>query len=923
MNTIGKYKIIKELGSGGFGAVYLAEDPILKLQVAIKIFQIKDKAMIEQVTSSTGDPEQVLKNRFIDEARILRKLSANPNIVDLYEFDQTEDGQPYYVMPFLTHSLVQDIGKDVQDVHVIAELPPEQRPRPLPQARASLILKQLLIALKAVHQVNLVHRDIKPANILFDQKGDVQLCDFGIAKLPDTDHSQTSSGIAMGSRNYMAPEQRESAKHVDATADVYSFGVLAYRLYTGSLPVGRFDDPIKLLPAMGETLNTLIIDCLAQKRESRPRDAACLLQQFEISLKDLSNNTNEEDETGTWIDAGTADLKDELSPLRERISKLLAEQGEVNFEEKTKLTVLAEMVDLSVDGLDLLIEEIYQDTDKDTKTKRKFLQVLDNKLSNVNSFNEHEHSALVTAAASVGWDEDTLITMMKKRKPMDEAGEEAPVTANKSSITILIIALVLFGSLGGWWFYDNTYQQSLTQPDQEAEETIIQTQQSVAETDLNNEVEDTNNLSDNSDKSQAKLILKVQNYLNYLGYRTSENGVIDERTKQNIIAFEKSQKMPVTGLVDNILIEALFDQYKLSDAKAWKYAEKNNTEKSYLKYKSEYPNGNYVELVLKRIATLHEKQNEIANKKIEAQSKEKALHLAKQAELRKQDIENAKFAQERLAEQERETNNRLLQKQKRIKLKPRMEAGTIFSDCKSCPEMIVLRKGEFRMGSLNGEANERPVHRVSINKPFAMGIHEVTWSNYQPCIDSGACQVGPRGDKKWGKGNRPVINISWDDAQNYAQWLSTKSKYKYRLPSEAEWEYAAKTGFNTQYSTGTCISTNQANFDGSYEWGADRFCSNSGLYRKKTLTAGSFKSNAFGLFDMHGNASEWVQDCWNANYKKAPNNGEAWLSGKCKRRLVKGGAWIDEPARLRSSYRSRAVKTSRSNFISFRVVREL
>ncbi len=399
LEKIGKYRIIKQLGAGGFGAVYLAEDPILKEQVAIKIFQVNDANLLNQTSSVTEDAETVLKKRFIDEARVLRKLSSNPNIVELYEFDQTEQGQPYYIMPYLRHSLAQDIGKDVQDVHVIAELPVEQRPRPLPFEKASLILKQLLQALKTVHEADLVHRDIKPANILFNEKGDVQLCDFGIAKLPDTEHSQTSSGIAMGSRNYMAPEQRESAKHVDATADIYSFGVLAYRIYIGTLPVGRFADPSKLMPSINQDLNDLILDCLSQLREDRPANASVLMERFNHALKNQSTNSPIDESTGTWIEAGKSGLRDELLPLRDKIADLLKAHGEVPETERAKLTILAEMADLNTEQLDALIEETYQGIEQHVKPKRKFLEVLDNKLAVNGALDNEEHEALTSAAS--------------------------------------------------------------------------------------------------------------------------------------------------------------------------------------------------------------------------------------------------------------------------------------------------------------------------------------------------------------------------------------------------------------------------------------------------------------------------------------------------------------------------------------------
>ncbi|WP_299071441.1 protein kinase [uncultured Paraglaciecola sp.] len=159
MQNIGKYKIIKELGAGGFGAVYLAEDPRLGEQVAIKVFQVKDSNVAAMATSATSDAGEVLNQRFLNEAKTLRQLNRNPHIVDVFEFDEMPDGTPYYVMPYLPHSLKDELGSDATDATVIAELEPEDKPKPkrLPISLALNYLDQLLLALKDVHKVGLVH----------------------------------------------------------------------------------------------------------------------------------------------------------------------------------------------------------------------------------------------------------------------------------------------------------------------------------------------------------------------------------------------------------------------------------------------------------------------------------------------------------------------------------------------------------------------------------------------------------------------------------------------------------------------------------------------------------------------------------------------------------------------------------------------
>ena len=199
-------------------------------------------------------------------------------------------------------------------------------------------------------------------------------------------------------------------------------------------------------------------------------------------------------------------------------------------------------------------------------------------------------------------------------------------------------------------------------------------------------------------------------------------------------------------------------------------------------------------------------------------------------------------------------------------LKPGAGKSEWFKDCPSCPQMVVVPAGSFQMG-YGGFDYERPVHTVKIAKPFAVGKFEVTFSEWDACLAAGGCTHKP-GDEGWGRKRRPVISVSWDDVQQYVAWLSSRTGKRYRMLSEAEWEYASRAGTTTKYAFGNTISKRQAQFSEG-QWGA------AGM----TVEVGSFKPNAFGLHDMHGNVAEWVADCWNASYSGAPRDGSVWTSG--------------------------------------------
>jgi formylglycine-generating enzyme required for sulfatase activity len=236
-----------------------------------------------------------------------------------------------------------------------------------------------------------------------------------------------------------------------------------------------------------------------------------------------------------------------------------------------------------------------------------------------------------------------------------------------------------------------------------------------------------------------------------------------------------------------------------------------------------------------------------------------------------------------------------------------------FKDCPECPEMVVVPAGEFIMGS-NDLETEKPLHNVTIGRPFAVGQFEVTFAEWDACIAAGGCKHKPK-DDGWGRGRRPVIYLSWDDIKKeYLPWLSRKTGKTYRLLTEAEWEYAARAGSGTEFTWGDEIGTNLANCDGcGSQWD-----------EKQTAPVGSFKPNVFGLYDMHGNVEEWVEDCWNENYQGAPTDGSAWTTGDCSKRVLRGGAWTGiVPGFIGSSRRVRGHLGASNSTLGFRVARAL
>ena len=246
---------------------------------------------------------------------------------------------------------------------------------------------------------------------------------------------------------------------------------------------------------------------------------------------------------------------------------------------------------------------------------------------------------------------------------------------------------------------------------------------------------------------------------------------------------------------------------------------------------------------------------------------------------------------------------------------------TPFRDCPICPMMVEVPAGWFLMGSPASEegrdGDEGPQHRVTIAGRLAVGVYEVTFEEWDACVSGGGCNEYRPYDREWGRRQRPVIHVSWEDARAYVRWLSEQTRESYRLLSEAEWEYVARAGTTTPFYFGRTIATSQANYNGNYTYGSGR----RGRYRGQTVPVGSFAPNAFGLYDTHGNVWEWVEDCWNGSYRNAPADGSARNSGDCSRCVRRGGSWIDLPSALRSGFRNGFTSVVRVDVNGFRVAR--
>ncbi len=240
--------------------------------------------------------------------------------------------------------------------------------------------------------------------------------------------------------------------------------------------------------------------------------------------------------------------------------------------------------------------------------------------------------------------------------------------------------------------------------------------------------------------------------------------------------------------------------------------------------------------------------------------------------------------------------------------------GVVFRDCLDCPDMAEIPAGAFAMGAGPDDParndSETPA-RVEMLAPFAVSRREVTFAQWDACVAAGGCRAYAPADEGFGRGGRPVINVSYADAEQYAAWLSARTGHVYRLPSEAEWEYAARAGAPTAHVGGAAPSPQRANYAGALTSDAEEPVS-----IRMTTPAGSYPANAFGLYDVEGNVREWTADCWTSSHA-------ASADADCSARVVKGGAYDSAPPQLRPAHRAALAATAREPVTGFRVVRDL
>ena len=875
------------LGHGGFGITYLGWNMALDIPVAIKEYLPADLAMREQDMSvlpkSSGDEADFHwgLDRFLDEARVMARFK-HPNIVQVQHFFQAH-GTAYIVMEYVEGETLSDFFK---------------RRGTLTESELKNILLPLLAGLVEVHEAGILHRDIKPGNILLRAADSSPvLVDFGAARQAVGTRSRSVTTVL--TPGYAPIEQYSSRGHQGPWTDIYALGGVCYQALTGKVPDEAMDrirqDPMIPITeaAKGQATESFLsaVDWSLRVEEAdRPQGVRVWRSALlgEEAIPDPAT-------TDTTVQTQEAPAPEKILKTAKRwllaVGILLLigagtwwawqEYPEL-FGQSTEDTSVA--TDQGVPAVEA------GETQQDTETEA---EITEETLAGAEDLPTPE-----IAEAEQPASKDSALTPEEAEVARLLAAAEADLQARR---------LTSPAGNNAWERYQQVLGIDPANPDAiRGMERVIDGYMQLFGAEVEKEEFDkaTDYLSKIRELHPDSPVLE-QGERSLAAAKQSRADRLAEEERQRQAEEEARQK----ELERRRIAKAIEEHWTAFGAaiQAEDLYEAAGILVQIRDIKPEEPGlaageQRLVELERRLIEQIVEEQWVAFDKALEAEDLDEADDFLTM--VRDLDPENTG----------------LTEREQRL-----AEARQTVLEREFAGEMVSIPGGTFRMGDLSGEGDEdeRPVHAVTV-PAFRMGKYEVTFAQWDACVADGGCGGYYPDDEGWGRGNRPVINVSWDDVQGFIDWLNDKTGGSFRLPTEAEWEYAARAGSTTKYHFGNsdsqlCRYANHADASTDY---SDRNKSCSDGVGKRTATVGRYQPNQHSLYDMHGNVWEWVQDCWSDSYVGAPNDGSAWTSGNCAKRVRRGSAWSLKPQNLRSATRSKSDHSASGSLVGFRLARD-
>ena len=870
-----EYRLDSVLGSGGFGITYRAYDAHLDMFVAIKEYlpaefaaRTEASTVVPKSNTDAQDYHWGL-TRFLDEARTLARFN-HPNLNRVLRFFEG-NGTAYMVLEYVDGETLADRLS---------------RERQLPEQSLRRLLEEVLSGLSVMHDAGYVHRDVKPGNLMLrEEDGSAVVLDFGAARQAVGQRSRAITSIL--TPGYAPVEQYDGkVDRVGAWTDIYALGMVAYRCISG---IGDSELP------------DAVARMLAQSRGE-----AVLLPAVEAGEGRYNANLLEAIDWAMEVDEG--DRPQGVEAWRDGLTEGGRGKGAVKSPRKTAAqpsTGTTGRTGPSWSSIGLTMAIIALLGAGAWWSWQAYPEWFGRDTGDTPALTEQAAPADVPGEtqleAETGESEQVLFgaeetTSREPTRPATE--EEYEMTRLLAAAEADFKARRLTRPTGNnaWDRYRRVLELDPANPDAiRGMERVIERYGELFASAVEGEdfdkaagylasIRDLNPDSPALEQGEQRLQDAKQARENRLAEQERQRQAELERQriantlKEQWTAFETAIQAEDLSEAANILnqVRAL------------------NSEEPGLPTGEQRLETLRTELDRQRIAQVIEGHWDSFEAAIQVGDLDEAAGILVQVRELNPEEPGLSTGEQRLA------TAQAIAERKRVESEARAR--------KAVGEMVSIPGGTFRMGDLSGDGNdnERPVHSVTVSD-FKLGKYEVTFAQWDACVADGGCGGYRPDDRGWGRGSRPVIDVSWKDAQSFIDWLNDKTGGKFRLPTEAEWEYAARAGSTTKYSWGNKVGKNRAN--------CDKRCGDQWEY---TAPVGSFSANAWGLHDMHGNVLEWVQDCHYGSYVDAPTDGSAWESGECRHRVFRGGSWFGHPKRMSSSYRELISRTDRSD-LGFRL----
>ncbi len=890
-----KYEFIKPLGQGGFSKVYLLRHKHLDEEHALKIMDFDNISRRLEEGNPTGRDKEFInvRKRFINEAKLYQKIN-HPNIARIYDIDMIKEESTDVEIPFIVMQCVK--GENLGEVI--------KKRSPMGIKETIAICEDILDALDVIHKNGIVHRDVKPSNIIIEKSGKAVLIDFGLAKDMYADTRLTSTEMVMGTPLYMSPEQFKDIRGADPPADIYAFGVILYEMLTGTPPYsgtnfeimyghleGSIPDASRNIPGLPIEMDDLIKKAMAKNAEDRYGK----VEYYKSELRSISEKIKKQEETrnkksnpGVDVVRGETVVSRPSKKPPRKTNKTWRIIFAVILAAAASIFLVIDPIDIwkgSRAGQDSTTKVQNDDSAQESAQPQKTPQPRVTEMASLKNGSASESTQPQETPQLLETKTSPYREYIKSATELIEANNYDKATefldeAKKIDDNAEVRALFEKIAEKKREIMSNDYKRlnEFLKGDADKNKKIGECRNFLSSHKNTPQSTHTKEMVSDTNKFITQLEKEIKADKQYLGYIDSvKRHIKNGDLKKAHYSLNSARKIKETNEVKYLLAE--IEKKQIGNMKA-----------DFEKIREFMKGGGDTNVKIMEWRDFLNKHRDIPQNNETDLMKSEADKFIFQ-------LNNFKMTDP--------SSKKIKDKAKKIY---KNDKGFWEADFGDGIIMIYIPAGEFTMGANDGDDDEKPPHKVYLDG-YWIGKYEVTFALYDTyCEETGTKKPDAEG---WGRGQRPVINVSWHDASAYCGWLSRETGLSFKLPTEAQWEKAARGADKRRYPWGNDFDKSKCNSDESS--------------LNRTIPVGSFPDGAspYGCFDMAGNVWEWCSDFFDDKYyQKSPSkNPQGPDSGPG--RVRRGGSWGYRTDGCRASYRARGDPAYCGSLAGFRLALSL